>query len=374
MTFAGSDDAWSARAWGSDGHPQACESVRVVEDRLLVTWNDEMCPPPRPRDTQIRTRAGWGDGMHADIARLRVLVVGSGSVGLDVALRLAATGIQHIAVMDFDTVEIVNLDRLIGATVLDAVLHRAKVDIVKRLMRVAATAADPRIDAFDMSICTPDAFRRALDFDVIFSCVDRPWPRAVLNMLAYADLIPVIDGGITIDPFPDEGMRNATWRSHIIRPGRPCLSCNKQLDLGLVEVDREGLLDDPTYIAGMSSGARPTSENVAALSVSVTATLLAQFVSLVAGVGGRGEPGPLQYSLSWHTLEHLQYPSGQHCPFEKAVARGDTRLDMTGSHQRADDVRAARAAAAGTLKVRLGRAIDDAIMCARHSFTSVLSR
>jgi hypothetical protein len=59
-------------------------------------------------------------------------------------------------------------------------------------------------------------------------------------MLAYADLIPVIDGGIHIDPFPDQGMRNATWRSRVIRPGRPCLSCNKQLNLGLVALDREG--------------------------------------------------------------------------------------------------------------------------------------
>lgn len=374
MTFAGNDGAWSARAWTPDGGPHACESVRVVDSRLMVTWNNRLRPPPRPRETQVRTRSGWGDRVHADIVRLSVLVVGSGSVGLDVALRLAATGIQHVAVMDFDTVEIVNIDRLIGATIVDAVLQRAKVDVAKRLLEATATAGDPRIEAFDMSICTPDAFRCALDFDVIFSCVDRPWPRAVLNMLAYADLIPVIDGGINIDPFADEGMRNATWRSHVIRPGRPCLSCNKQLNLGLVAVDREGLLDDPTYIAGMRPGARSTRENVAALSVSVTAGLLAQFVSLVAGVGGRGEPGPLQYSLSWHTLEHLPYESGEHCPFERAVARGDTRLDMTGSDQRADDVRAARAAAARTLKVRIGRAMDEALVRARRSLTSMLSR
>jgi hypothetical protein len=189
-------------------------------------------------------------------------------------------------------------------------------------------------------------------------------------MLAYADLIPVIDGGINIDAFPEGGMRNATWRSHVIRPGRPCLACNRQLDLGIVSVDREGLLDDPTYIAGMEPSSRPTRENVAALSVSVTASLLAQFVSLVAGVGGKGEPGPLQYSLSWHTLEHLPHESGEYCSFENSIGRGDSRLDMTGPHSQAARVRATREASGRRLNIRAGRAIDDAIERVRRSFTN----
>jgi len=33
--------------------------------------------------------------------------------------------------------------------------------------------------------------------------------------------------------------------SHVIRPGRPCMSCNHQLDMGLVALDVEGLLRRP---------------------------------------------------------------------------------------------------------------------------------
>jgi hypothetical protein len=189
------------------------------------------------------------------------------------------------------------------------------------------------IDAYDMSVCTPDGHAIALVHDVIFSCVDRPWPRAVLNGLAYADLIPVIDGGIGIDTFDDgRGMRNATWRSHVLRPGRPCMICNNQLNAAMVTVDRQGDLDHPANLQRAGQGIAPARQNVAALSASVSAGLLAQFVSLVVATGGRGEPVPLRYALSTHDLEHLDVSSRPNCPIESAAAAGDGRFQLTGQH------------------------------------------
>ena len=147
------------------------------------------------------------------------------------------------------------------------------------------------IEVSDQSICEPDGLRITLDHDLIFSCVDRPWPRAVLNSLAYSDLIPVIDGGIAIDTFDVGEMRNATWRSHVVRPGRPCMSCNRQLDLGLVALDRQRLLDDPTYIQRAGESVMPVNPNVAPLSVNVAASILAQYVSFGVAPGGFGDPG-----------------------------------------------------------------------------------
>jgi hypothetical protein len=275
--------------------------------------------------------------------------------------------------MDFDSVEIINRDRMIGTVQLDFFLHRSKVSVAQRIMAEAATASDPHIAAYDQSICQPYGHAIALDYDVIFSCVDRPWPRAVLNQLAYADLIPVIDGGLAIDPFADGGMRNATWRSHVIRPGRPCLACNKQLELGLVGADRDGLLDDPVYIAGAHHGVLPPRQNVAALAVSVTAGLLSQFVSLIVAPGGRGDPGPLQYLFSIHHLDHLEYQSGTNCVVENETAAGDRRITLTGTHLRARGVQEARHAASKRLWVRAGKSADDAIYCVRHSLTKFLS-
>jgi hypothetical protein len=133
----------------------------------------------------------------------------------------------------------------------DVSLRRTKVHVARREAHRNATADRPQIRASDLSICEPDGLLEALDHDLIFCCVDRPWPRAVLNSLAYTDLVPVIDGGIAIDTHPDGTMRNATWRSHVVRPGRPCMVCTRQLDMGQVALDAQGILDDPAYIAGV---------------------------------------------------------------------------------------------------------------------------
>ena len=341
MTLATSDMAWSARRWdigtGIDVDCTHAGNVRVVGPRLAVSWNDALHPPPSANRRQLRTVSAWGEKCQADLARRRVLVVGAGSVGLDVAVRLAASGLPRITVMDFDIVEKRNLDRLIGATRRDARLVRPKVHVAHRRCVAAATAHNPKITVSDLSVCEPEGLRVALDHDLIFCCVDRPWPRAVLNSLAYSDLIPVIDGGIAIDTRKDSTMVNATWRTHVVRPGRPCMACNRQLDLGQVELDKEGLFDDPAYIAGLENPDMvPLSQNVAPLSASVSAGLLAQYVSLSVAPAGCGDPGPLQYSLNTHFLNHLDYQTRPHCPVEATEAVGDHRLDITDSHPAAD--------------------------------------
>ena len=82
--------------------------------------------------------------------------------------------------------------------------------------------------------------------------------------------------------------------------------------------------EEPAYIAGLGGAvALAGGQNVAVLSISAAASILGQYVSLNVAPGGIGEPGPLQYVLSTHTLEHLDMTSREHCLVEAITAEGD---------------------------------------------------
>lgn len=341
MTLAGSSVTWSARFWthresAAEAYRDA-DNVRVVGETYKVSWNDRRRPVPTLSPALARTTSCWGTSKQADIARLNVLIVGAGTLGHDVLVRLAATGLEELGAMDFDTLEIENLDRSPTATQLDVFVHRSKLALAKRDCRQAATAAKFRLKLHETSICEPEAVSEALDYDLIICCLDdRPWPRSILNMIAYTDLIPVVDGGVSVQAFEDgDGLRNATWRSHVLRPGRPCMACNGQLNLGSVQTDKAGLYDDEDYIAGLPKSDRPSNQNVSVIAAGAVGGLLSQFVCFVAGPGGLGEPGPIRFSYAGHWLERRGDRSRANCPVEMATLAGDARQVLTGPHERA---------------------------------------
>ena len=197
LTLGAFDGTWSARVWEKVGpkkyQRQWAESVREVGERLVVHFADKLVPPPVHRQSQVRTVASWGPDVQARIARLKVGVVGLGSVGSMVAEALARTGIQNVTLIDYQQLEEVNLDRTLNASQKD--VGRAKVALAADALRINATAGSFVVDPHIGSVCEEAGYRKALDCDVLFSCVDRPWGRSVLNYVAYAHLIPVIDGG-----------------------------------------------------------------------------------------------------------------------------------------------------------------------------------
>jgi hypothetical protein len=102
------------------------------------------------------------------LTQLRATVIGVGAIGRHVALQLAAIGLRHIQLIDFDRVELTNLAT---QTYFVADLGRLKVEATGE----AIAAIDPTIDVQRVA----DRFRAKHSVgEAIFCCVDSISSRA----------------------------------------------------------------------------------------------------------------------------------------------------------------------------------------------------
>ena len=270
----GSDRYWSSRFWDNiNGKPQIqwCEKVRLVGPQSYQLQFNDRIVQPRPRLEELRrTYDTWGASAQNDISRMRVGIVGLGSVGCIVAETMARIGIQQVTLFDPDRVEKHNLDRLLYGTAKD--VGKLKVDLAKTRMELSATATQPAIKAIPKSIKDRDAFNQVLDCDIILSCVDRPMARDILNYVANAHLIPVIDCGVAITKNRGlDTLEGAHWKAHIITPYHQCLRCNSQYNTGMVSAELDGSLDNPSYISALPDEEIPRNQNVFPFSLGVAA-------------------------------------------------------------------------------------------------------
>ncbi len=327
LTLAG-DGSWSARFWERTA-PRTysgawCGTVRVVGDSLKMNYMNEIAPIPRPTGEQIRTVSAWGADSQADLTRLRVGVVGIGSVGGFIADSLARTGFEDIVPIDFDSIEEHNLDRLCYATRKD--IGKPKIEVLARHLAGCATAERCRIDPVAGAVYQEQVFRKALDCDLLFSSVDRPWGRHVLNFIAYAHLIPVIDGGIRVRTNRLGKIAAADWRVCTATIGRPCLQCVGQYDPGLVQTEREGHLDNPSYIEGLPDHHPLKSrQNVYAFSMSCASMQVLQMLALTLSPCDQPNPGEQVYRFVGGSMDEPKYGTCHpECLFTSIIARGDT--------------------------------------------------
>jgi molybdopterin-synthase adenylyltransferase len=326
MTLAG-DLAWSARFW-TRAAPRTyerfdCGTVRVISDGLTVSYCDRLAPPPVATKEQPRTISAWGEESHKDITRLRIGLIGAGSVGGLIGDTLARSGFEDVMSIDFDGIETHNLDRLTYATRKD--VGSLKVDVQALHLAEIATANPFRPEPISSAVYEEAAFRAALDCDVLFSCVDRPWGRYVLNTIAYAHLIPVIDGGILARTNRFDRIVAADWTALTAMPGRQCLECAGQYDMNFVQMEREGLLDDPTYIENLPKG-HPlrARENVFGFSMSCASLQFLQMLALVLSPLGQPNPGRQIYHFVGNCMESPQYHDcAEDCRFLNCIGKGD---------------------------------------------------
>jgi hypothetical protein len=329
------DGEWSARFWERTApHKYSRKwaySVRVAGNGFAATYCDEISPRPIGTAEQVRTISSWGEESQEKLARLHIGVVGAGSVGGFVAESLARTGVEDVTVIDFDRIKPHNLDRLLYAT--RAHVGELKSQTLIDHIEKSATASGFRASAIEAAVYEERGFRAALDCDILISCVDRPWGRHVLNTIAYSHLIPVVDGGIFVRRNRSGKLTAADWRSHTATVGRACLQCLGQYDVAFVQLEREGYLDDPTYIERLPPD-HPvkTRENVFIFSMCCAGQMMQQLLALVIAPLEEPNLGAQLYHFVGGFMELPKFPAcDPNCFLHQLIAKGDlSGLHVTG--------------------------------------------
>ena len=322
----GSDGYWSARFWeNEDGKPRChwCEKVRLAGPKSYeLQFNDRMVRPSPRREVLKRTYDTWGTAAQDNLSRMHIGIVGLGSVGCVVAEAMARIGVREITLFDPDRVEAHNLDRLLYGTIED--IGKLKVNLAKTKMNLSATAEDVAIKAIPKSIRDRDAFNELLDCDIIISCVDRPVPRDILNFVANAQLIPVIDCGVAITKNrKQDTLEGAHWKAHIITPYHQCLRCNGQYNTGMVSTELDGSLDNPSYIKSLPAEEVPGNQNVFPFSLGVAAMAVNLMTRYLIGQDWWPTVNQQDYQFQTGKITVTNEECLPHCAFRERRAMGN---------------------------------------------------
>ncbi len=142
----------------------------------------------------------------------RVLVVGAGGLGSPLALYLAAAGVGHLGLIDFDDVDVSNLQRQILYGTSD--VGRPKVTAARARLADVNPMID--IEAHRERLSAANALERLAGYDVVVDGTDNFTTRFLVNDACVLLGKPNVYGSI----FRFEGQASVFW------PGRgPCYRC-----------------------------------------------------------------------------------------------------------------------------------------------------
>ena len=140
-----------------------------------------------------------------------VLVIGAGGLGSPVAIYLALAGVGTIGLVDFDVVDITNLQRQILHH--DDDVGRRKVESARETLK----AYNPDVDVIlhEEPLTSVNAMGIIGGYDVVVNGADNFPARYLVNDAAYLSNKPLVDGSILIF----DGMAS------VFLPGKACYRC-----------------------------------------------------------------------------------------------------------------------------------------------------
>lgn len=149
-----------------------------------------------------------GIGGQAKLLQSRVLIIGMGGLGCPASQYLVTSGVGHLGLVDFDKVELSNLQRQILFRETD--IGKLKVDCAKRSLQ--NLNSDVQIQTYPVRLTKDNASAIIADYDIIVHGTDNFSTRYLVNQICHELHKPMVEaavqefgGQVAVFDFREEG-------------------------------------------------------------------------------------------------------------------------------------------------------------------------
>jgi len=290
--------------------------VSVIGDRVVLHG---ISIPDESIEILQRQEAAFGKPFNAMLKSLRVVVVGVGGTGSPIATLLARAGVGELILIDGDTLDKTNMNRVRGYRVADKGKNKAK----KLAKFIKSLGLDVKVSAIDKYLNqSGEAIDALSSADIVFGCTDDNVGRDLMNQGMYYYAHVLIDVGLT--GFVDKGIDGHPYlRDHrgrvscVLPESGACLRCQRVIteerlryeeavkdNPELTKLDPETLKRDYYLIGGgeQAPGVGPFTGATADNAVATFMNLLKPYRDL---------PGELRPDNIWIDFIHMNIYSNE---------------------------------------------------------------
>ncbi len=202
-----------ARGVLADGSFVPVSRILVAGDQIQI-FDVDQSDADDPAWSSRHAQA-LGSATAALLRKLRIGVVGCSGTGSFVIETIARLGVGELVLVDPDTIEEENLNRIIWASRND--IGHFKVEVAERHVSAMGLGTTTIPVAHDLA--HPTTVKELAKCDIVIGCVDSHDGRQLLNRLSSFYVIPYVDVGVRLNADGVGGVEHISGAVHYVQPG-----------------------------------------------------------------------------------------------------------------------------------------------------------
>lgn len=277
-----------------------------------------------------KTAQVYGSVTTNILRNLKIGVVGCSGTGSPLIELLLRYHVGELVLIDFDKIDLGNLNRLFASRLIDAENGTLKVERLSEWIK--ETGLPTKVTIIKNKVPSEETTKALSGCDIVFGCVDNIVTRHAINKIACAYLIPYFDLGVTIkgnSKKPGE-LRQVIARCHYVQPDKSSL-----LDRGAITAERLAeenyLRDEPEFYQKLKElGYTNEPDDIQAVMVLTMKAAVMAVDDLMARLNSYRVDPNAEFDEQEHSFTHGYYEHRAHSTVNKSlrlyVAAGDKHV------------------------------------------------